>query len=176
MPRSILVRATVTLLGIPFLLLLQACSWLFPPAQVIADPCSVSVPRVDKPSITLEQIVSDLFNPVYLTHAGDRSGRLFVVEQDGTMRIIQQGKTLPTPFLDLRDRVESGDEKGLLSVAFHPNFTTNRRFYVDYTTRQAGQLKVMVAEYQVSAADPNVADPASARILLEIKKPFDNHN
>ena len=140
-----------------------------------ADPCSVTTPS-GAVQVKLDRIVSGLSNPVYVTHAGDGSGRLFVVEQAGIIRIIQKGALLSTPFLDIRDRVESGGEKGLLSVAFHNNYESNRRFFVDYTTRRGGQLKTFIAEYKVSATDPNVADPTSERVLLEIDQPFSNHN
>jgi len=139
------------------------------------DPCSAQ-PSSGAVPVKLERVVSGLLNPVYVTHAGDGSGRLFVVEQAGVIRIFQKGTLLPAPFLDIRDRVESGGEKGLLSVAFHPNYETNRRFFVDYTTRRGRQLKTIIAEYKVSDTDPNFADPTSERILLQIDQPFDNHN
>ncbi|MEE8625639.1 MAG: hypothetical protein V3T19_09890, partial [Acidiferrobacterales bacterium] len=77
------------------------------------------------PSITLKEIAGGLRKPVQLTHAGDGSRRLFVVEQQGIIRIIKNGVLDPAPFLDIRDRVSSGGEKGLLSVAFHPRYKNN---------------------------------------------------
>lgn len=125
-------------------------------------------------SITLETIVSGLASPDFVTHAGDSSGRLFIVEQEGRIRIFENGGLRSTPFLDITSRVTSGGERGLLSVAFHPGFRTNGRFFVNYTNNRP-TLKTFVAEYHTSPSDPNVAD-AAERVLLEIDQPFENHN
>ncbi len=125
------------------------------------------------PSIALREIARGFKQPVHLTHAGDGSGRLFVVEQRGVVRVIENGALRAEPFLDIRDRVESGGEKGLLSVAFHPQYAANGRFYVDYTTRDNG-LRTIVARFE--RADRNRADPQSEQILLNIRQPFANHN
>lgn len=142
------------------------------PHQPVA-PCSVQFPTT-VPQIELQQIAMGFRQPVYVTHAGDGSGRLFVVEQAGIIKIIRDGKTLATPFLDIRDRVESGGEKGLLSVAFHPKYKENGRFFVNYTARKEGVLKSVIAEYRVSS-NPDVAD-RTERVILEIEQPFANHN
>src|SRR4029077_1189226 len=70
----------------------------------------------------------------------------------------------------------SGDEKGLLTMAFHPQYAQNGRFFVDYTRRVSGQLQSVIAEYHVSSTDPNKADPASGKEILVVDQPFDNHN
>lgn len=116
-----------------------------------------------------------LARPVYLTHAGDGSGRLFVVEKPGRIRIIANGDLLAAPFLDILGKVDSsGNEQGLLSVAFHPDFSNNRRFFVYYTSNASDEI--IVAEYKASAANPNVAE-ASERVLLRVPHPtFENHN
>lgn len=137
------------------------------------DPCSVQTPTTVL-QIELQQIATGFTRPVYLTHAGDGSGRLFVVEQAGIIKIVRNGQTLTTPFLDIRDRVESGGEKGLLSVAFHPKYRENGRFFVNYTARKDGILKSVIAEYKVSA-NPEVAD-RTERIIVEVEQPFANHN
>nr|BAL58732.1 glucose/sorbosone dehydrogenase [Candidatus Acetothermum autotrophicum] len=137
------------------------------------DPCSVRF-SVTIPQLELQKLVDGFTRPVYLTHAGDGSGRLFVVEQAGIIQIIRNGQTLATPFLDIRDRVESGGEKGLLSVAFHPKYKENGRFFVNYTARKEGVLKSVIAEYRVSS-HPDVAD-RTERVILEIEQPFANHN
>lgn len=137
------------------------------------DPCSVQFPTT-VPQIELQQLATGFTRPVYLTHAGDSSGRLFVVEQSGIIKIIRNGQTLATPFLDIRDRVESGGEKGLLSVAFHPKYRENGRFFVNYTARKNGVLKSVIAEYRVSS-NPDIAD-RTERVILEIEQPFANHN
>jgi glucose/arabinose dehydrogenase len=125
------------------------------------------------PSITLREIAGGLRKPVHLTHAGDGSRRLFVVEQQGTIRIIKNNALDPTPFLDIHDRVSSGGEKGLLSVAFHPKYKNNGLFYVNYTARQNG-LQTIIAEFKRTS--DNRANPASQRILLKVRQPWGNHN
>lgn len=138
------------------------------------DPCSVQSPTTVL-QIELQQIATGFTRPVYLTHAGDDSGRLFVVEQAGRILILRDGQALSTPFLDIRDRVESGGEKGLLSVAFHPQYKENGRFFVNYTARKEGILKTVIAEYRVSPSNPDLAD-RTEKIILEIEQPFGNHN
>ncbi|WP_298819597.1 PQQ-dependent sugar dehydrogenase [Chloroflexus sp.] len=133
------------------------------------------VADVDPAALTyaLERIATGFTRPTHITHAGDGSGRLFVVEQAGRVWILRDGQRLETPFLDLRDRVGSrGNEQGLLSIAFHPQFAVNGRFFVNYTDTGGDTV---VAEYRVSA-DPDRADPGSARELLRIEQPAANHN
>jgi len=129
--------------------------------------------QTQAPLVQVQPLVRGLSDPLYVTHAGDQSGRLFVVEQAGTIRIIQGGRLLPAPFLDIRRRVASGGELGLLSVAFHPRFENNGRFFLNYTTNP-GNLKTTIAEYRVSAGDPNRAD-GTERVILDIAQPFENH-
>ncbi|HWF03195.1 MAG TPA: PQQ-dependent sugar dehydrogenase [Candidatus Angelobacter sp.] len=128
-------------------------------------------------AITTQVIVSGLTSPLDLEHPGDGSGRLFVVEQGGTIRIIQNGALLPQPFLDISSKVMAQDEMGLLGVIFHPGFATNRKFYVNYTRNNAGQFQSVIAEYQASAANANFSDPATERILLTVDQVsnFTNH-
>lgn len=133
-------------------------------------------PRTTIPTLSLTQVATGLTNPVGLESARDGSGRLFVPEQAGTIRILQNGTVNAAPFLSIGTLVESGGERGLLGLAFHPNFTANRKFYVNYTRRNAGQLQTVIAEYLVSAANPNQADTATERILLTLDQPFQNHN
>jgi glucose/arabinose dehydrogenase len=125
--------------------------------------------------VTLIPVVSGLQAPVFVTNAGDGTDRLFVIEQPGRIRIIRSGELLTTPFLDISANVEFGGEKGLLGLAFHPDFKTNRRFFVDYTTRESGQLKTVVAEYLASNLDPDRAEPFG-QVILTFNQPFDNHN
>jgi len=127
-------------------------------------------------SITLTPVVSGFSSPVDLQPSGDSTGRLFVVEQAGTIRIVHGGVVLATPFLDIRTRVNFSGEMGLLGVAFHPGFAQNQRFYVNYVRLLgASQIQSVIAEYQASAADANQADPATERILLTVNQPFTNH-
>ncbi len=134
------------------------------------DPTAQPAPQIQMQPV----VTTGLSDPLYLIHAGDRSGRLFVVEQAGVIHIIEHGRLLPTPFLDIRSRVVSGGELGLLSVAFHPAYASNGRFFVNYTSNRGG-LKTVIAEYHVSSGDSNVADPTE-RVILEIAQPFRNHN
>ncbi|MCL4263702.1 MAG: PQQ-dependent sugar dehydrogenase [Anaerolineae bacterium] len=138
---------------------------------VPATPTSASLQPVSQ--IQLVPIVTeDLRLPVHLTHAGD--GRLFVVQQNGLIRLIQDGALLPEPFLEIRDRVGAqANEQGLLSVAFHPQYAQNGYFYVNYTNLA---FDTVVSRFQVSATDPNLADPTSEKILLTIEQPYANHN
>ncbi len=122
--------------------------------------------------LQLEAVATGLGAPVALTHAGDGSGRLFIVLQDGRILIHDGAQVLPTPFLDLRSRVSSGGERGLLGLAFHPDYAANGRFFVHYTHRAGHSI---VAGYRVSG-DPNVAGPRSARTVLRVAQPFANHN
>ncbi len=125
------------------------------------------------PAIRLESVATGLSEPIGLFNAGDGSGRLFVIEQGGTIRILQNGAVGATPFLDIRDRVDAGGEKGLLGLAFHPRFEENGRFFVNYTSPTGG-LHSVISEFKVGAA--GAGDPASERILLTIPQPFANHN
>jgi glucose/arabinose dehydrogenase len=111
--------------------------------------------------------------PVDIVNAGDHSNRLFVAEQGGRIWVLHDFTRLAAPFLDVSALAATGGERGLLGIAFHPAYRANGRFYVDYT--RAADGATVIAEYRVSA-DPQRADPASARVLLVIAQPFDNHN
>ena len=131
-------------------------------------------------NVTLLTLATGLTNPVDIAHAGDSSGRLFIVEQTGDIRIIQNGALLPTPFISLQSVVNFGGERGLLGLAFHPQYASNGRFFVYYTSQAFPGIAsgdVVIARYQRSAANPNIADPASAQIILSIPhSTFGNHN
>jgi len=116
----------------------------------------------------LTQVGSGYSLPLYVTNAGD--SRLFVVEQRGKIKINGGGT-----FLDLSGKVsQSGFERGLLGLAFHPDYKNNGRLYVNYTRASDG--RTIVAEYRRSASDANRADPASGRTVLSIAQPYANHN
>jgi uncharacterized repeat protein (TIGR01451 family) len=132
-------------------------------------------PAAPDVAITVDQVVvSGLQNPVQVTHAGDNSGRLFVVEQPGRLRVVADGALLPTPLLDLTQRVTFGGERGLLGLAFHPSYETNGYFYVNYT--RAGDGATVIARYRVSTGNPNLADAGSEQVLLTVAQPYTNHN
>jgi len=123
-------------------------------------------------AVQLEAFSSGLSQPVYLTHAGD--DRLFVVEKQGTIRIIENGQLQEQPFLDIQGRVtSSGYEQGLLSIAFHPDYDEEGTFFVNYTDLQGATV---VERYERNPEDPNRADPTSGQILLRIPQPYQNHN
>jgi len=142
---------------------------------VISALCFAEDPVVAPPRVALQQIVGGLTNPVDLETPRDGTGRLFVLEQAGKIRIIQNGSLLPSPFLDLTAIVDTGGEKGLLGMAFHPNYKNNGRFFVDYTRLEDSQLQSVIAEYHVSASDPNKADPTGTEVLV-VDQPYPNHN
>jgi glucose/arabinose dehydrogenase len=138
-------------------------------------PDPTVIPVVFPPSISLKPFVSVPNQITYLTHAGDGSGRIFLVEKQGRVRIIEGGRVLEAPFLDISDLVESGgSEQGLLSIAFDPDFENNGEFYVNYTSR-TGDGDTTIARYRVSV-DPNTADASSGEVLLTIDQPARNHN
>jgi len=123
------------------------------------------------PDVGLELVVSGLGAITAITNAGDE--RLFVTSQEGRVWIVSGGAVRPTPFLDIRDLVLDGGERGLLSTAFHPNYSENGFFFVYYTN---GAGNIEIARFHRSA-DPNQADPASRIVLLTIPHPnFGNHN
>ncbi len=135
---------------------------------------------VTREGVTYEWVkVAENFDiPLGVFHAGDGSGRLFVVEQGGNIWIVRDGEVLPQPFLtisDLPPGVPSGvyTEQGLLGLAFHPDYERTGVFFVSYTNRQGDSV---LARYRVSAEDPDRADPSSAEILLTVDQPFEDHN
>ena len=153
--------------------------------QVSGDGCSAScqvesasglcagVPTGSGAQLASRLVVSGLEQPVYVTAPRLDPRRLFVVEQAGRIRILKDEVPLPDAFLDITSKVSCCQERGLLSVAFHPDFKANGRFFVYYTNSDGN---LVIARYQVSG-DPDVADPSSERILLTIPHPtYGNHN
>ena len=139
-------------------------------------PTPATVSELPNPAgYSWQEVVSGLDLPEGLVNAGDGSGRLFIVEQGGLVRILKDGSLLPTPFLDLTQKVDCCDERGLLGLVFHPKYVENGHFYVDYTELVNSQLYTVIARYNVSASDPNQADPGSEVRLLHIEQPYQNH-
>ncbi|QOW10592.1 T9SS type A sorting domain-containing protein [Kaistella flava (ex Peng et al. 2021)] len=123
-------------------------------------------------NIVLAEFASGLTSPVEIVHAND--SRLFVIQQNGIIQIIQPNGTVnSTPFLNISTKITFNGERGLLGLAFHPQYTANGYFYV-YYNNTAGNITV--ARYSVNSGDSNTADPASEKIVLNITKPFENHN
>jgi glucose/arabinose dehydrogenase len=119
--------------------------------------------------------VSGLSSPVDLQFPNDGSGRMFIVQQAGSIRIALNGSLVAAPFLDITAKVNFGGEKGLLGLAFHPQFPQNHLFYVHYDRLSGGTVQSVIAEYHVSASNADQADANSERILLTVDQPFDNH-
>jgi glucose/arabinose dehydrogenase len=120
----------------------------------------------------LEPFVTGLESPVFITHAGDGTGTLYVIEQVGRVRVVgADGALDPTPFIDISDRIRAGGEQGLLGLAFHPDFESNGRFFVDYTDRNGDH---MISEF-ARGADGR-GDPGSERQLIHHEDFAANHN
>ncbi len=131
------------------------------------------LPALDEVALNLLPVAEGLDRPLFATHAGDESGRLFILEKAGTVRILAGDRTVARPFLDIRDRVgSSGSEQGLLGLAFAPDYERSGRFYVNYTDRRGDTV---VARYQVTA-DPDLADSAGETVVLKFDQPAGNHN
>jgi glucose/arabinose dehydrogenase len=121
----------------------------------------------------LSMIADGYDKPLYLTHSGDGTGRLFILEQRGKIRIIDsEFKQINTPFLDISSKVKSGGERGLLGLAFHPSYGENGFFYVHYSDLRGDTV---ISRFKVSG-DPNLANPNSEDVLLTTDQPFGNHN
>ena len=136
------------------------------------------------PLLTPTPFVSGLSSPVEIAHAGDSSGRLFVVEQGGRIRVVRNGVLLTTPFLDISPAnggpVRAGGEQGLLGLAFAPDYAASGRFYVFYNRERIGDpggSDIVVARYNRSAGNADLADPASAQVVIVVAHPQQgNHN
>ena len=123
-------------------------------------------------TIELEDFADGFSSPLALKNAGDE--RLFVVEQGGVIKIVDaNGLVNSTPFLDIQSIVNAGGERGLLGLAFHPEYQTNGRFFVHYSN-SGGDTQI--SEFSVSASNPDIADPNSEVMLLTVSQPFSNHN
>jgi glucose/arabinose dehydrogenase len=142
-----------------------------------AAPAQLGGDLAGDPQIQLVEVVSGLQKPVNVAFPPDDSGRIFVVEQGGTIRIINaDGSVEPDPFLDLSTTTAyDSSEQGLLGLAFHPDYAENGRFFVDYNDRYISGA-IVISEFQVDDQNPNQAEPKSERPLLVIDKPFPQHN
>lgn len=161
-------------LAMSFGLLLIAFSMTaFAPAHA-APFCSA--PAQDEPmlSVRLVPAFTGFNKPVGLSAPGDGSGRVFIVEQTGTIKVRWPGRAGTKTFLDIRDRVTSGGELGLLGLAFHPNFVETGRLYVNYTSRKGG-LHSVISEFKVGDK-PDEVDPRIERMLMTVPQPYANHN
>ncbi len=139
------------------------------------------------PSLQIKLFARGFTHPTACASPRDRSGRLFVTEQNGAVRIVDSsGNVLPEPFIDVGEQMvkpfSAYDESGLLGIAFHPDYAVNGRFFLFYNalptvdTPEGYHSNVRIAEYLVSDEDPNRADPASEKVLLDVPHPQSNHN
>lgn len=176
-----IVHRTPAALGAIFLVVLAAVVPQPALAQGLADQGLANQGLADQglaDQLELVEVASGFDQPVDLRHAGDGSGRLFVVERGGLVRILEDdGTVLPDPFLDLSGAPvnATGGELGLLGLAFHPDYATNGLFYV-YYAHSDPVLESVIERYEVSAGDPDVASEASLLRILAFPQEFANHN
>ncbi|MFY7899429.1 MAG: PQQ-dependent sugar dehydrogenase [Chitinophagaceae bacterium] len=135
--------------------------------------CCTIFQNFAQPTISFQNIITGLSLPVDFVHAGDNSGRMFIVEQGGLIKIWNGTNVVSTPFLNISSIISKGGERGLLSLAFHPNYVTNRYFFVYYTNLSSD---ITIARYQVKANNANEADATTATVLMNIPKNYANHN
>jgi glucose/arabinose dehydrogenase len=126
--------------------------------------------------VELVSVANGFTTPLDIEQAGDGSGRLFVVEQEGRIKIIQNGNLLGTPYLDISSSVASGGEEGLLGLAFHPSFSSNGCFYVNYTSTRNGKLQTFISEFRAATASANAVNTTSEQNLFTVDQPEANHN
>ncbi|NDJ52735.1 MAG: PQQ-dependent sugar dehydrogenase [Chloroflexi bacterium] len=160
-------------LSLLFSSLLALIAFSIQPAQAQTGVPVTPGPQFDYIQLSFDLVSDGLTAPTGLTHAGDGSGRLFVTEQTGAIRIIENGELLAEPFLDISNEILVGAEQGLLGLAFDPDYENNGYFYLNYSDPNGDTV---VSRVSVSDNDPNQADFLSEIILLQIEQPFTNHN
>ena len=161
MPRTRLTRRPVRTIALALGALLLAAT--VPAVASAGDPGDLAAQR----------LFAGLESPIGVTNAGDGTGRLFVVEQRGTVRVVQNGKLVSGLFMDIRDRVSAGGERGLLGLAFHPDFETNRRLFV-YYTRADGDI--VISRFTTNEARTNVDESSAAPLEVIEHSQYSNHN
>jgi glucose/arabinose dehydrogenase len=141
----------------------------------LATAQTVPAAPPDGTNYGLERVTGSFNRPIYVTHAGDASGRIFIADQGGRIWVMVDGSLLADPFLDIRQIVNRGsNEQGLLGLAFHPDYESNGRFFIHYSDLPRGNT--VIAEYAVSAENPNRANPEPQQIILQQEQPYPNHN
>ncbi len=140
------------------------------PTRLVDGSTGLAAPT---PSTVRLVKVADVANPVQVTSPRDGTGRVFIVSKNGRIRIVKSGSLLAGSFLNLSSYVSKGGEQGLLGLAFHPSFKTNRKLYVNFTNASGNTV---IREYKASASNPNVVARGSGRTILKIKQPYSNHN
>ena len=142
-------------------------------ALMLAAPSLAAAQTPQSVDLRLEKLVDGLDHPVQMVDPNDGTGRFFIVEKTGKIRIFKDGKLADQPFLDITNQVSTGLEQGLLSMAFHPNFAKNGEFFIDYTDTKGN---TQVERWSVSKSDANAADPQSKKTILTVDQPYPNHN
>jgi glucose/arabinose dehydrogenase len=176
--RSLRRRGRVAML---VLVLLLAVGGAIVPTRPTGQALAAPMAAPDN-SVVLQPFVSGFTTPVHITHAGDGSHRLFVVERGGLIKEVVNGQVRPTPFIDLSGKISLDGEEGLLGLAFHPSYETNKRFFVYYTAKRPvpdtdpiNFGSTTLEEYAVSN-DPEVALSAPVHTYLSIPDRANNHN
>lgn len=142
---------------------------------MLAAGLAIACAHAAAPGVSLRLVASGFSEPLLATHAGDRSGRIFVVEKGGRIRIVRDGVVNATPFLDLSERISTSGERGLLGLAFHPQYAANGQLFVFYARRADGAL--VVSRFRAAASGADVADASSEIVQLVVPHPdADNHN
>jgi glucose/arabinose dehydrogenase len=140
---------------------------------MLAPAGATAAAAASVPKLRLQTVIKGLSSPVDVLNDG--TGRLFIAEQPGRIRLVESGRLASQPYLDISDHVTHQGECGFLGVAFHPDFARNGYFYVNYTTGRNTELRTVISEFH---ADPQakVVDKKTERIVLEIPQPYNNHN
>lgn len=142
---------------------------------VLAVSGPVRAQDPDTLTLSLQTVASGLSSPIHISHAPHDSTRLFVLERSGFVRIIDSGSLLSRPMLNISDRVVTGGERGLLGMAFHPDFPDTAAFFLNYVGRVNDTDYTFISRFPITS-DPDSADPAAEQIILQIRQPQTNHN
>ena len=134
--------------------------------------CMVGWQSLSATELTTVRVASGLSAPVFVISPPGDMQRAFIVEQPGRIKILLDGEILPAAFLDITNDVSYGGERGLLGLAFHPNYENNGYFFVNYTNNSGTTI---ISRFTVTS-DPDIADPNSETLILSITQPFGNHN
>jgi len=165
---------TLTRFSCAFFLIALVCAGCGNSVTIVTLPPTPPTPA----TFDLLTVAAGFTTPLDIKQPNDNSGRLFVVEQSGHIQIIESnGTRAASPFLDVSGLPNfiSGGELGLVGLAFHPQYSTNRRFFVNYTRQISSQIQTVIAEFATSAANSEFADPASQKILLVVNQPTNIH-
>lgn len=171
--RLALFTSAVLVLGAGLAPAAQAAPVPMPAPKGVTAAPAAPAPAPGDANVALSFRIGGLARPVQMVSAKDDSGRLFIVQQGGKIRIYQNGALRSTPFLDITSTVSNGYEQGLLGLAFHPSFKTNRKLYVYFTDNGDD---IVIREYKTKLSNKNVVDTSTARKIIEISHPYTNHN